>query len=263
MRIARQKSTGQAAVNLLAVGYEEDKPVMPEGFQVLPPLARSVLNVGTFQKQRKLPLLMDILDRGFVGCEADILIYTNVDIALQPDFYLSVQEFIEQGFDAFVINRRTIPGTYTSAAQLAQMWAEAGESHRGWDCFIFPRALVPQFKLGTVCVGQPRVGLALLANLVAYGRSFFEFKEAHLTFHIGDERRLKNPAFADYRDHNTRELMKSLSVLEMEQGPFARRSIPGSFLWRMRTFGPLYEFWARNVYLPPRLSMFLNRLLRG
>lgn len=261
MRIAQQQAAGDVKVDLLAVGHPEDQPVMPEGFQALPSLTRSVLDVATFKKQRKLPFLGDIVSRLYDGSEADVLIYTNVDIGLQPEFYLAVQEFIDQGFDAFVINRRTIPSRYTTIDQLPQMWAEVGEAHRGWDCFIFPRDMVPKFRLGSVCVGATRVGLALLSNLVAHGRSFMEFKDDHLTFHIGDERRWKDPAFADYDAHNTRELMGVLSTLEMETGPFGRYTIPGSFLWRIHTFGWLYESWTRRAYLPVRWSQRLDRLI--
>ena len=90
MRIAQRQATGKIAVKLMAVAYPEDQPVMPDGFQILPPLTRSVLDVATFQKQRKLPLLGDILERLYDGSDADVLIYTNVDIGLQPDFYLAV-----------------------------------------------------------------------------------------------------------------------------------------------------------------------------
>jgi hypothetical protein len=261
MRIAQRKAEGQVMVDLLAVGYVEDQPIMPKGFQILAPLSRSVMDVGSFQKQRKLPLLRDILDRLYENSDADFLIYTNVDIGLQPQFYLAVDAYIKEGFDVFVINRRTISKRYERIEQLPEMWAEEGEAHRGWDCFIFPRSIFPRFELGDVCVGMPRVGLALLANMVAYGRRFAEFRNSRLTFHIGDDRRGKVPKLADYHEHNTRELMWVLSSLERQNGPFGRRSIPGSFIWRKRKFGPLYEFWSRNVYLPSKLSRFINRLL--
>ncbi len=262
MRIAQRQVVNKLTVDLLAIGYPEDQSIMPEGFIALSPFTRSVLDVATFNKQRNLPLLADIIDSLYKGSEADYCIYTNVDIGLQPNFYLAVLEIIEQGTDAFVINRRTISNRYTSVDELPQMWAEAGKPHRGWDCFIFARSLIPNFKLGNICVGMPRVGLALVANLVTYSRRFAEFREAHLTFHIGDDRKGKAPELSDYHEHNTRELMGILSALENENGPFGRRSIPGSFLWRKRTFGYLYEFWSRNVYLPSNLSRFINRLLR-
>lgn len=260
MRIAKQRATSIAAVELAAVGYDVDLPVMPHGFRVLPPLTRSVLDVGSFQQQRKLPLLGDILEHLYESCDADFLIYTNVDIGLQPDFYLAVANYIDQGYDTFVINRRTISNRFQTVDQLPQMWAEAGEAHRGWDCFVFPRVLFPHFKLGNICVGMPRVGLALLANLVAYGRSFKEFKDAHLTFHIGDDRRGKISAFADYHEHNTRELMTIIAELEKERGSFGRETIPGAFLWRKRGFGRFYEAWVRYSYLPASWSQRINRI---
>lgn len=261
MRIAQQKAAGQVGVELLSVGYEEDKRAMPAGFQALPVLTRSVLDVADFREQRKLPLLWDILERLYSGSDAEFLIYTNVDIGLQPGFYLAVERFISQGFDAFVINRRTIAGQYTSLDQMPLMIAEKGSPHRGWDCFVFRRTLFPRFKLFDICVGATRVGLALLANMVGYGSSFKEFKHEYLTFHIGDERNWLNPAYADYDAHNTKQLMAILAAIEEEIGPFGRDTIPGSFYFRKRTFGPLYEFWARHFYVPVGLSRVLNRLM--
>ncbi len=264
MRAARQFAlqNEDIAVDLFAVGYAEDTAVAPADFIWLPPLERSVLDVADFQQARKLPLLSDILGRLYANSDADLFIYTNVDIGLQPHFYTAVAHLWRSGHEAFVINRRTIPADFTRPSQLPLMWAEIGKPHRGWDCFVFPRALLPNFELGSVCIGATRVGLALLSNLVAYGRAFKEVKDAHLTFHIGDERQWLNPAFVDYDKHNTQELLQILTTLEAQQGEFERESIPGSYLWRTRTFGAFYDFWARHVYLPPRLSNMLNRLLR-
>jgi len=261
MRIAQQQAVEEVAVELLSIGYEEDKQAMPTGFRALPALTRSVLDVADFQEQRKLPLLKDILDCLYSCSDAEFLIYTNVDIGLQPDFYLAVQRLINQGFDAFVINRRTISGHYMYLDQMPQMIAERGSPHRGWDCFVFQRSLLPRFKLLDICVGATRVGLALLANLEAYGSSFKEFRQEYLTFHIGDERNWLNLAYSDYDAHNTQQLMDILEAIEAEIGPFGRDTIPGSFLFRKRTFGPLYEIWARHVYLPTRMSGMMNRLV--
>lgn len=261
MRLAKRQAVGQVEVDLLAVGYEEDVPGFPDGFVALPSLSRSVLDVATFEKQRKLPLLEDILSRLYEGSNADVLIFSNVDIGLQADFYLAVQKFIEDGLDAFVINRRTISGHYERVDQIPLMMAEKGSPHRGWDCFLFKRNLFPRFRLDDICIGATRVGLALLANLVAYSRLFEEFKDEQLTFHIGDERSWLNPAFADYDEHNTHQLMQILEAIEADVGPYGRDTIPGSFLFRMRNFGPLYEFWSRHVYLPVGMSSKLNRLL--
>jgi hypothetical protein len=261
MRIAKQQAVGRVVVDLLSVGYAEDEPVMPAGFQALPVLTRSVLDVAAFQYQRKLPLLRDILDRLYMGSDAEVFIYTNVDIGLQPDFYLAVQKVIDQGFDAFVINRRTIANTYTAVTQLPQMWAEAGASHRGWDCFVFRSEFYSQFTLGDVCIGAPRVGLALLANLMACANHFKEFKEEHLTFHLGDDRLWRDSRFQAYADHNSRELDILLAGLEERNGRFAHNSAPGAYLFKRRTFGRFYESWAQRAYLPAGWTRRVNRLI--
>ncbi|MEM7113299.1 MAG: hypothetical protein AAF614_12765 [Chloroflexota bacterium] len=260
MRQAQAAAT-QVTVDLFAVCYPEDRPIVPDGFVHLPDLTKSVLDYGRFQHPRQLPLLKDILDSLCAATDADYLIYTNVDIGLQPHFYTAVSELIGQGYDAFAINRRTITDRYTTPDEIPLMWGEVGQPHRGWDCFVFPRASYPRYKLGHACIGATRIGLLLLANMQAFARQFHVFKDAHLTFHIGDERGWLNPKYADYDDHNTAELMQVLTALEQEQGAFTRDTIPGSFLMRKRTFGSFYEWWARSVYLPPRLSRLLNRVL--
>jgi hypothetical protein len=262
MRIARDFAVGQVEVELFSAQYPEDHPVTPADFHRTPDLERSVLDYGDFQKQRKLPLLKDILDRLYQDTDAEYLIYTNVDIGLLPHFYLTVDQFIETGHDAFVINRRTISDRHQSVEQIPLMYAEVGKPHRGWDCFIFRRDAYPQYQLGSVCIGASRVGLVLLSSMVAYASSFWEFKNEHLTFHIGDERNWLNKAYADYDKHNTRQLLEALEILENKVGAFGRDTIPGSFLLREQRFGPLYDLWARHVYLPMGLSQFVNRIVR-
>jgi hypothetical protein len=263
MRIARCFTIGQIEVVLYAVQFPEDEPVAPLDFIPLPSLERSVLDCGQFQQQRKLPLLRDILDRLYQATDAEYLIYTNVDIGLLPHFYVTIGDIIESGIDSLVVNRRTISDRYTQINEIPLMYADLGNPHRGWDCFVFRRDLYPQLILGEICVGPPRFGLALLANLVAFSRTFQEFTDLHLTFHIDDKRQGLNPDYADYNAHNTKELMKILVTIENDNGPFSRDSIPGSFLWRQRTFGPLYDFWSRHVYLPSGVSKYINRIIRS
>lgn len=262
MRIAQRFALGQVEVELFSTQYLEDRPIAPADFHSTPDLEESVLDYANFQERRKLPLLKDILDRLYRATDAEYLIYTNVDIGLLPHFYLAVNQFIQAGYDAFVVNRRTISNQYEDVEQLPLMYAQVGQPHRGWDCFIFRRQVYPQYKLGTVCIGATRVGLALLSNMVAYANNFHEFKDAHLTFHIGDERNWLNKAYADYDVHNTHQLVEIVETLESEIGVFGRDTIPGSFLFRMRMFGPIYEYWARNVRLPIGLARFLNHIIR-
>lgn len=257
---AREYASGQIEVHLLSAQYAEDHPLVPQSFFPTPDLQASVLDCGQFKRPRKLPLLREILDRLYEATDAEYLIYSNVDIGLLPHFYTSVAHLISLGYDAFAINRRTVPARYSEPRQLPLIYAEVGQPHRGWDCFLFRRDAYPRFRLGTVCLGAPRVGLALLANLMAHAEDFMEFKDLHLTFHLGNDRRWSGRLHADYAEHNTRQLLAILATLEDEVGPFDRSTAPGAFLARRRRYGPLYELWVRNVRLPLAAKQWLERL---
>jgi len=222
LRIARQFSEGTADVKLYAIqDQDEARSMLPDCFIRVPDLTRSVTDIKTFDKKRKLPLIKDILDALFeTAGQADYLIYTNVDIAPQPYFYKSISKIVAQGYDAFVINRRTISNRYGNMEQIPLMYAEIGEPHPGYDCFVFKRGLYPQFKLGTICIGTAYIGRALLANMVAYSGKFKEFRNEHLTFHIGNSLPWLRGEYRDYFQENLNEYLTIFSQLESEQGAF-------------------------------------------
>lgn len=206
MRRARAFAGRQGIdVKLYSAQFPGDRPLVPEDFIPTPDLERSVLDVADFKAPRKLPLIGDILDRLFRAANsADYLVYTNVDIALQPHFYWSVAGLIGQGHDAVIINRRTIPGHYHRPEDIPQMCAELGESHKGWDCFVFNRDLYPAFRLDNICIGAGWIGRALFLNLASLAKNFRVFTDLHLTFHIGNEKVWKSPRYEEYLTHNRR-----------------------------------------------------------
>jgi hypothetical protein len=63
MRRARAHARNDAAVTLVAAQYVEDHESVPHDFVKARDLDRSVLDLGRFERPRKLPLLKDILDR--------------------------------------------------------------------------------------------------------------------------------------------------------------------------------------------------------
>lgn len=219
MKVAQKFSRGQVEVALFTAQYPEDRAIIPDGFCLTPDLDRSVLDFGNFQKKRKLPLLADILDRLYEATDAEYLIYTNVDIALMPSFYVSVNAFIEKGHDAFVVNRRTIDALYQSPAEIPWMYAEAGTKHLGFDCFVFKREAYPQYKLSAVCLGIPWVNHVLLCNLICQAQNFFVFRKLHLTFHLGDSQVWLKERYADYYVYNRDEARKAHAALEQMYGP--------------------------------------------
>ena len=203
MRAARHHAT-QIRVEQYTAQYAEDRALVPAGFRATPNLTRSVMDFGTFQHPRKLPLLRDIIDRLYEATEAEYLIYTNVDIALMPHFYTEVDGFINAGYDALSINRRTISGRFTSAKEIPEMYfaANSGKPHKGHDCFVFRRATYPKYDLGNVCIGINCVGQTLLHSMARYAKRFKTFRDEHLTFHIGNTQTWGDLKWTDYLDHN-------------------------------------------------------------
>lgn len=224
METARAFAGDTVSIQVQAVLFHDEQGMrLPETFNRIPRLTRSIADLKTFKKIRKLALIKDILDAAYHVSEADYFIYTNIDIAVQPNFYKTVAAMIGTGLDAFVINRRTIPGTYSSIADIPLMYAEIGAPHNGYDCFIFKRALYPKFKLGAVHVGSAGIGRALLANLVAHAGRFKEFRDAHLTFHLGDACAWRSEEYSDYFRENWNEYLALFQQIEAARGDFEPR----------------------------------------
>lgn len=239
MRRAKAAATGVVDVELMAVGYPEDAGAMPhDGFNLLPSLERSVLDTGDFEVPRKLPLLGDLIGSGFSGSNVDYLVFTNVDIALTPQFYTRVAEMIDAGHDAIIINRRTISKTHSSVASIGAMYAEYGEDHPGYDCFVIKRELFEQFNLGQVCVGVHMIGRVLLWNLKAFARNLLIETKEHLTFHIGDDVPSKDARLIDYIRHNVGESLGVLRDLERRAGLLSTLRAEGSRKLLTMNFGP-------------------------
>ncbi len=185
MRRSKEQAKGLAEITLLSAQFPEDENMVPEGFVQTPNLTRSVLDHGTFEKPMKLPFIHDILQRMYDSSEAEYLIYTNVDIGVYPDFYTKVVGYIEQGLDAFIINRRRISDRYKNVDQLPEIYQDFGKKHPGFDCFVFHRDLFPKMVLKEICIGVPFIGITTAQNLFALSKNFKLFDRENLTFHIG------------------------------------------------------------------------------
>jgi hypothetical protein len=234
MRVAKEYAKDSVTVELYTTQYPEDHSIVPDYFRKTPDLARSVMDIGEFIQKRRLPILKDILDSLYNACDAEYFIYTNVDIGLKPEFYVTVKEFVDAGYDAFVINRRTIPNKYKEVAELPLMYSEKGLPHGGWDCFVFRRDAYPRYELGLGCLGAARIGLILISNLICFSRNFREFKNEHLTFHIGNEGAHIGPALHDFKIHNTKELIKVLEELDNVMNVYDRSTPLGKLLFELK-----------------------------
>ncbi len=210
MQTARDFAKNENEVEFYSAQYIEDHEIVPPDFTKTPDLNRSINDVGNFKYPRRLPLLKDILDRLYAATDAEYLIYTGVDIALQPYFYSTVNAIINQGVDAFIINRRVLPDTFQEIEQIPLMYAQVGKPHPGRDCYIFKRAVYPRFSLGEACLGMRRVGAILALNLVYFSINFREFRDLHATFHLGEGSFWRDEKYDDYHAHNLNEWTRIL-----------------------------------------------------
>ena len=234
-------------VDLVTVGYREDRDVAPSSFRRLPDLDHSVIDAATFALERRLPFLADILGAVYRHSASDYVIFTNADIIVSRHFYRYVARQISRGRDAFTLNRRTVSDVNDPVNNLSQLRRQWGRRHRGHDCFVFPRAYIADFDLGRTVVGVPWVGYALLFNIERCGEISI-LKNAHRTAHIGDDRTWSGREHRTYRDYNTREITGVFRRAFLQQPHLADRRLVRSRLdlaSRQR---------ARDDYTPPPLK---------
>ncbi|MEM6268987.1 MAG: hypothetical protein AAF998_06085 [Bacteroidota bacterium] len=249
MRVAQDQAGPHVQVDLLSAQFAADRAAVPKGFVPTPDLERSVRDLVPGAAAPPFPLIRDLLDRLYDHSAAEYLIYTNVDIALQPHFYREVAELLRFGHRALIINRRRIPGHYRRVEQLPEMYVERGKPHPGFDCFVFHRSIYPRFQLAQVCVGIPFIGILTAQNVFAFGENFRLLDDAHLTFHIGEDvfKRRNRELFA----HNRREFWRAIGALDPDldtrKWPYHDQILPRR-LWR----------WGLHPSLPIRLALKLE-----
>lgn len=206
-------------VDLVAAPLPEDTEAVPHGFIRLPALAKTSADVGTFQVERRLPLLCEVITRGHsfaTSTAADAaahLIFTNVDIGLLPHFYTYVAWLIRSGHDVAIINRRSVTDSYGGPEDLPAMLSDFGHIHPGLDCFIFEARMAEQFVPFNTIIGMAHVMRPLFFNLMAFARDPVVLTDAHATFHLGDDSDWGAPKYADYDRFNRSECLKVIAAL--------------------------------------------------
>lgn len=187
MIAAKNHSKFKDHILLCTTQYEEDLEIIPAEFRKLSNLDQSVIDVNSSLKLKKLPLIKDILYKIHEVKNCEYCLYTNVDIALMPQFYDVVFHYINNGHDAIVINRRRLNNDYSTPEELPLMYSDLGKSHPGFDCFVFKKELLDTFILDEICVGIPFLETTLVHNIFSFASNPLYIPNAHLTFHIGME----------------------------------------------------------------------------
>lgn len=230
---AKEFTKEKVAVELFSICYEEDCGFIPSFFTQVPNLQRSVLDFGQFSKPKKYPLMADVLWALYNASDAEYLIYTNMDISLMPQFYLSVADLLKEGYDALMINRRGISTKYKSIDELPLMYSDYGMPHPGFDCFVFRRELLDKLILENICLGVSFSETALAHNFIAFAEKLKLVDDLHLTFHIGTE--VMPPLDEEYYWHNRNEYEKKIyprlkPLLNIAKFPYAELSLPKRLL---------------------------------
>ncbi len=210
---AKKYSVESANVELLSAQFPNAVNSVPPGFRATAVLENCAADVAALQTKKRFPLLREILSRLNESRSATHFVYTNLDIALMPYFYQTVAGYIDEGHDAIVINRRRISGKLIDSADLEKMYAEAGETHAGYDCFIFSRELLQKFILKDVYIGTPPSGGDLFHNLFVFANNPVLLTQKHLTFHVGMDL-VKPWGDSVLNAHNEREHRKILKELK-------------------------------------------------
>lgn len=250
MNAAKEFAKGKVNVELMTAQYSEDRAMIPSGWTATPDLDRSMRDKGSFERDMKLPMLRDILERLYKNTSAAYLVFTNVDIGVQPQFYTEIDRMINEGRSAFIINRRRIPEKFASADEMESIYAEKGKKHPGFDCFVFHRDLFPKFSLADVCTGVPFIGITLAQNVFCFGTNPKVYTEEHLTFHIGMEL-FKKRASRDYFRYNRKEFWKAMDKIWDELD--SRKWPQGNWIFPLRML-----YWGINPSLPIRLALMLE-----
>jgi hypothetical protein len=249
MRHAAVQANGVARVDLLTTQFPEDREIIPPFFTQTRDLERSAADMHKFSVNRKLPLIGDLVERLYTESTAPYLIYTNVDIILHPSFYQEVAARIRTGLDAFIINRRRVPGHYRTVDQLSEIYRLLGSPHPGFDCFIFHRSLYPRFRFGCVCVGIPFIEMIFSQNLFCHAQRFALFDRDLLTFHVGMEIFKKRDP--EYLKFNKSEFWRTIRILwpdlDSRKFPWGDRNV----LYRMVR-------WGLHPAIPIRLALLLE-----
>jgi hypothetical protein len=225
IRIATLAAASSVKVRCVCVTFPNEADIVPADFIAAGTLTRTVADVATFQVRRQMPLVFDILDSGTAliedplespGCE-DFIIFSNMDIHLQPHFYLVVWDFIKAGYDMIDVHRRLIPEYEPSLHGLPSMFAEQGSHHGGMDCVVFPRGKYKSFVRNNACVGMSLVMKGIIFNCAMHAKRFLVLSNAHLTFHLGNDRAWAIPLFHEYTDFNFSESMRVIAALSQDK----------------------------------------------
>jgi hypothetical protein len=178
-------------------------------------LMRTVQDVEKLKPIRPLPLIADLLNAGVIGSTSSHIVFSNMDISVQPDFYLTLRNLVSRtlGVDVpFTVPRINIDASLAGGT-LEEMYAASGPLGHGYDCFVIPRGMINKLDLGSCCIGAPHFDQLLFMALdVLSGHRAKSMNDLRLTFHLGND--IAWAAMMDYVEHNLLESLAAISRMK-------------------------------------------------
>lgn len=177
-------------------------------------LDRTVADVADLKPRRPLPLIGDLLKVGSRDMSSSHIVFSNMDISVQPNFYIALNDLIVAlGADVpFTLARINIDPALADAP-LDRMYAADGTLGHGYDCFVIPRPLIDQLDLGASCIGAPHFDQLLYMALdVISGHRVKSLNRERLTFHLGND--IAWAAMMDYVEHNLAEALAAIERMK-------------------------------------------------
>ena len=193
MLIAKEEAEKEGInVELCAVNYPEDDKIVPSYFTKLPFLRKSTITeFPKISNNRKLPIIQEMFDNILKHNDFDFIIFTNLDIGIQKNFYKKICFFINQkNLKSFIINRRdNIPkffkGKRLTEKDLDLIYQFEGKYHPGNDCFVISRDIIKLVNMKSMYTGFPPWGVTLEKVLRKIYPKLKKFDHEYLTFHLG------------------------------------------------------------------------------
>jgi hypothetical protein len=247
LRVAHSQARAHGlSVECKSVIFPEDEAAVDAPTTTIAYLNRSVQDIKQLSPHRAFPLIADLLSIGAADETSTHIIFSNMDIAVQPHFYLALRDLYSGPLERevpFTVPRLNIDEKLVNGT-LEQMYQASGPIGVGFDCFVLPRELVSKLDLGACCIGAPHFDQLLLIELdVLSGHKAKRLYDQRLTFHFGND--IAWTTMMDYIEFNLAEslaaidrikrkhLIEPASVFaEVDRRHFQRNAMPSSVLFR-------------------------------
>jgi len=199
-------------VRVISAQHAQNISGVPDFVKSAERLSHHAAQIPGLSSKARLPLIKDLFSKLKEDKTATHFIFTNLDICLMPSFYDGVAAYLDQGHDALIINRRRIKSVFLEVEDLNLLYAEAGEVHTGYDCFVFSRELLEKFIFTDIYLGVPPAGNDIFYNIMAFAARPALLTEKHLTFHVGMDL-VKEWGSPELNRHNSAQFMILLKRL--------------------------------------------------